>query len=313
MGTPLALGIDVGATKVAFAIVDANGAVLASHRMPTHAAGDNDLSTRFRTTVRAFLADASPVACVGIGSAGPIDRSAGTISPVNIAAWRDFAIVDAAQQLAGTPRIELIGDAQAMAFGEFAFGAGRGSRNMLGVVVSTGIGGGLVLDGALHLGSSVNAGFIGHIIHAVDGDPCACGGRGCVEAYASGPSMTTWAAAHGCAAPAERFEDIALAAHHDDPVAQAAIERGMGALAHALATAAVLNDLDRIVVGGGVADAGNVIHEPLQRAFADAMRHAPFIVANALHWSALGAQAGVIGAATFALRRAFPELVPTPT
>ena len=147
---------------------------------------------------RTFDAAGGAVAGVGISSAGPIHLTDGTISPVNIPAWRGiFPVHD---RVAAA----VLGSARAtgwrrlcMALGEHWRGAGRGAPFMLGMVVSTGIGGGLVLDGMPYDGRTGNAGHVGHMIVDVDGPPCGCGARGCVESIASGPHMAAWACEHG--------------------------------------------------------------------------------------------------------------------
>ncbi|WP_219467003.1 ROK family protein [Nonomuraea rhizosphaerae] len=187
------LAIDIGGTKLAAALVDEAGSVLRSATRPTP-----------RTEVMAALADLigevtaegpTPLAA-GIGCAGPLDLAAGTVSPVNMPSWRGFPLRDEVARLSGLPTV-LAGDAQCMALGEHWLGAGRGSSALLGIVVSTGIGGGLVIDGVPLLGPNGNAGHVGHMSIDPYGERCECGGRGCVERYASGPNLARWALANG--------------------------------------------------------------------------------------------------------------------
>ncbi|HEX4811389.1 MAG TPA: ROK family protein [Nonomuraea sp.] len=191
--TTCVLAIDIGGTKLAAALVDEAGAILRSATRPTP-------RTEIMPALTALIAEVTeeapaPIA-VGIGCAGPIDLAAGTVSPVNIPRWRGFPLRAEVRRLTGLPTM-LAGDAQCFALGEHWLGAGRGCPSLLGIVVSTGIGGGLVIDGAPLLGPSGNAGHVGHMSIDLYGERCECGGRGCVERYSSGPSMTRWALENG--------------------------------------------------------------------------------------------------------------------
>ena len=140
---------------------------------------------------------------------------------------------------------------------------------MLGMVVSTGVGGGLVLDGAPYDGRTGNAGHVGHVVVEPDGAPCTCGGRGCVETIASGPHMAQWAREHGWDAPAEAdAKELADAANAGDPVAVRAFRRGAAAVAAMIASVGAVCDLDLVVVGGGVAKSGALLFDPLREALA---------------------------------------------
>lgn len=187
------LAIDIGGTKLAAALVDEAGSVLRSATRPTP-------RTEVMAALTALIADVTvdgpPPLAVGIGCAGPLDLAEGTVSPVNMPSWRGFPLRDEVQALTGLPTV-LAGDAQCFALGEHWLGAGQGSRALLGIVVSTGIGGGLVIDGAPILGPTGNAGHVGHMSVDPYGERCECGGRGCVERYASGPNMARWATENG--------------------------------------------------------------------------------------------------------------------
>lgn len=174
---------------------------------------------------------------------------------------------------------------------------------MLGIVVSTGIGGGLVLDGRAYPGPTGNAGHIGHVPTDVAAVPCACGAVGCVEAIASGPSMVAWAREHGWQGSDART--LAEDARDGVPVALAAFDRGADALACGIVSAAALTDLDLAVIGGGVAAAGPVLFEPL-RAHVTRRAALGFVRRLRVVPGELGRDAGLIGAA----RCAF--LAPTP-
>ena len=298
------LALDIGGTKIAAGIVDANGQVLHQNRQPTPHSDDPDQvwAAAERTIAEALAAGGGPVIGVGISSAGPIHLPDGTISPVNIAAWRGFPVRDrVAGAVPGVP-VRLAGDGLCMALGEHWRGAGRGAAFMLGMVVSTGVGGGLVLDGVPYDGRTGNAGHVGHMIVDVDGPPCVCGARGCVEAIASGPHLVAWAREQGWAGTDAKA--LAEAAAAGDSIALRAFRRGARAVAAMIASVAAVCDLDLAVIGGGVANAGPVLFDPLREALAD---YAALDFSRGLRVlpAELGGDAGLVGAA--ALLRPIPD------
>ncbi|KAA0118474.1 ROK family protein [Mycolicibacterium sp. P9-22] len=286
------LALDIGGTKIAAGIVDDAGTVLQRFQQPTprdSAEAAWQVTAQLIGQARAV----TPVRAVGIASAGPVALGAGTVSPVNITVWQDFPIVDRVAELTGLP-VRLGGDGLCMALGEHWCGAGRGAQFLLGMVVSTGIGGGLVLDGAPYDGRTGNAGHVGHVVADVDGELCVCGGHGCVETIASGPRMTRWAQQQGWTGADAK--ELAAAAEAADAVALAAFRRGTTALAAVIASTAAVCDLDLVVVGGGVAKAGEVLFGPLRAALT---RYAglTFIRDLRVVSADLGGDAGLVGAA----------------
>ena len=249
-----------------------------------------------------MIADAGTIAggairAVGIACAGPIDLAAGTVSPINIAGWRGFPLRDRVAAAVPDVPVRLAGDGVCMALGEHWRGAGRGVDFLLGMVVSTGVGGGLVLDGVPYHGRTGNAGHVGHVVVELDGQPCSCGGRGCVETVAAGPWMTRWAMANGWAAPPGADAAVlADAAAAGDPVAVRAFHRGATALAAMIASVGAVCDLDRVVIGGGVAKSGRTLFDPLNAALAG-YTGLSFIRDLRVVPAALGGDAGLIGAA----------------
>lgn len=290
------LVLDIGGTKIAAGLVDANGQLLQQNRRPTPRADDPDQvwAAAEQAIAEAFDAAGGAVAGVGISSAGPIHLTDGTISPVNIPAWRGFPVRDrVAAAVPGVP-VQLAGDGLCMALGEHWRGAGQGAPFMLGMVVSTGIGGGLVLDGMPYDGRTGNAGHVGHMIVDVDGPPCGCGARGCVESIASGPHMAAWAREHGWSGDdAKALADSAAAG---DPIAVEAFRRGTRAIAAMIASVGAVCDLDLVVVGGGVANAGPILFDPLREALRD-YAALDFIKGLQVKPAELGGDAGLIGAA----------------
>ena len=305
MDQEVVLAADIGGTKMAAGLVGADGHVLRHAEVPTPAGGP-DLRAALHGVIESVVDGTRPRA-VGVACAGPVDPPRGMVSPVNISAWRDFPLVDLVREAVPGVPVELVGDAIAAAVGEHWLGAGRGSAAMLGIVVSTGVGGGLVLGGAAYPGPSGNAGHIGHTVVDPAGPACACGAAGCVEAYASGPSMVRWARSRGWAGPDARALTAAAAA--GDAVAVAAFDRGSRALARGIVATATLCDVDRVVIGGGVAAAGPVLFEPLRGHLAG-VAALDFVRRVTVERSTLGRHGGLLGAARMALLAAEPTRAP---
>jgi glucokinase len=237
----------------------------------------------------------------------------GEVSPLNMPGWRGFPLrARLAARFPDVP-VRIHNDAICVAIAEHWRGAGRGSDNMLGMVVSTGVGGGLILGGRLIDGGTGNAGHVGHVIVDPDGPPCGCGGHGCLEAVARGPGLAGWALAQGwtpgAAAPPQGLyaeasqatgRQLAADAAAGDPVAVAAMTRAGRALGVAIASATHLCDLDVVTIGGGLSQAGPLIFEPLE----DALReHARMEFATRVRVvpAELGQDAGLVGAAALIL------------
>ncbi|MGW4824268.1 ROK family protein [Streptomyces sp. NPDC004227] len=306
MHTDLVAALDIGGTKIAGALVDGRGGILVRAQRPTPAQEDGDTVMRAVEEVLGELG-ASPLwgraTALGIGSAGPVDASAGTVSPVNVPGWRGYPLVERARAAAGGLPVELIGDGVAITAAEHWQGAARGHDNALCMVVSTGVGGGLVLDGRLHPGPTGNSGHIGHISVDLDGDPCPCGSRGCVERIASGPNIARRALDHGWRPGPDGDTSaaaVAAAARAGDPVAVASFARAARALAAGIAATATLVEIDIAVIGGGVAKAGDVLLTPLRRALAD-YATLSFVRRLTVAPAQMGTDAGLVGAAAAAL------------
>lgn len=305
------LAIDVGGTKIAVALVDAAGQLRAETVAPTVASTDPEavFAAAADAVVAAALAAPGPgVLRVGIGSAGPIDGPRGTVSPVNIAAWRDFPIAAHVERVlaerAGVRAdVALAGDGHCFALGEHWLGAGRDVDSMVGLVLSTGVGGGAVLGNRLFAGTSGNSVHLGHISVNAWGARCVCGGHGCVEMYARGPALVAAAQSRGWQGADARA--LTAAARAGDPVAVSVIDDGMRALAAGIASTATQLDVSTFVLGGGVAKAGAVIFEPLQRHLRD-FATLGFVTGLEVRSAVLG-NAGLLGAAALAFSRPVQE------
>ncbi len=255
--TDYALAVDLGGTKVEAALVDASGQLLAGsrHRRPTGASSTSQqLAASVTEAVKAALESASgpgvALLGAGIGSAGPIAGRTGNVSPLNLAAWRDYPLGElVADLLPVSLPVTLRMDGICIALAEVWVGAAQGESNVMGMIVSTGVGGGLILDGRTIAGPSGNAGHIGHVQVAGFDDRCACGARGCLEAIASGPRTVAWAQSQGWRGATG--EELAAASTAGDATARAAIERSATAVGRAIASASALVDLDVVAIGGG--------------------------------------------------------------
>lgn len=308
MQTDLVAALDIGGTKIAGALVDGRGRILVRAQRATPAREDGETVMRAVEEVLGELAASSlwsGARAVGIGSAGPVDASAGTVSPVNVPGWRGFPLVARVRAVTGGLPVELIGDGVAITAAEHWQGAARGHDNALCMVVSTGVGGGLVLNGQLHPGPTGNAGHIGHISVDLDGDLCPCGSRGCVERIASGPNIARRALEGGWRPGPDGDTSaaaVAAAARAGDPVALASFERAAQALAAGIAATATLVEMDIAVVGGGVAKAGDVLLAPLRAALKN-YATLSFVQQLTVAPAQMGTDAGLVGAAAAALTR----------
>ena len=293
-----ALGIDVGATKVALATVTEDYCVKQKQEVATQASSGQELWQHIEQVATKFIEkEPGNLVGIGIGSAGPLDMQAGTLSPVNIPIWRKFPIIDLAQKIAPGVSVVLHGDALALAHAEFRLGAGQGLTNMLGMVVSTGIGGGLILNGQVFPGESGNSCFIGHHSINFNGRPCACGRKGCLEAYASGPQMVAIAHENGWQSEANSFVELANAARAGDPAALDAISQGTHALAVGIINFIGTLDINHVIIGGGVAEAGDIFWKPLHQHVAQESKAIGFLEKIELKKAKLDRDAGVLGAA----------------
>ena len=304
-----ALAIDVGGTKLAAAVVEPGGRVVTWAQVPTpRNLGSEPLWRTLEALVDRVVEEAgvrSPgdLAGVGAGCGGPMEWPAGVVSPLNIPAWRSFPLRARLQKRFDGLPVRVHNDAICLVAGEHWRGAGRGQHNVLGMVVSTGVGGGLILDSRVIEGASGNAGHIGHVVvDPEDGPECLCGGRGCLEAIARGPALVAWAQREGWRpgqpdATAKDLADDGAAGH---PVGLAAMRRAGRALGIAISSATHLCDLEVAAIGGGLSQAGALLFEPLEESL---HAHAKLRFARRLRVvpAALGQSAGLVGAAALIL------------
>lgn len=305
-----AIGIDVGGTKTIAVRASVRGRVFARETRPTPA---DDVDATLSTIVEVARAvRTSRVVAAGMGAAGLVEHPEGRMRFAPNLAWRELPLRQHLHEALGVP-VVVDNDATAAAWGEFRFGAGRVHRHMLFVGVGTGIGGGIVADGRLARGAHGFAGEIGHIVVEPEGPPCGCGNNGCLEQVASGHALLRAARKAARRSPDSAIGRLAGADadRATGSVVTTAAREGdteaIGILAevgHRLGVgiAGLVNVLDPevVVVGGGVADAGELLLGPARSAFARALEGAGFRPPVPLLAAELGNDAGAVGAAALA-------------
>lgn len=306
----VALGLDLGGTKVESALVDSSGAVIAASRFraPTGSTATSaGLEAAVKTVIAASLAaipDDAELIGVGVGSAGPISVGNGLVSPLNLAVWRDYPFRQLVVDLVPDVPVVLRMDGQCITLAEHWVGAGVGVDNLMGMIVSTGIGGGLILRGMTVSGPTGNAGHIGHVEVGGFDDPCLCGGTGCVEGIASGPRTVAWARRQGWTG--STGEELSAAYAAGDEIARAAVARSGRAIGQAIASATALVDLEVVAIGGGFSRVTPDLFDYIRAAIAERVQFG-FVTKVRVVPSALSDEGPLIGAAALIHRS---ELVP---
>lgn len=310
----LTVGVDVGGTKVLGGVVDASGKVLATSRRDTPREGGLEL-TKTIAAVALELMQEHSITAVGVSAAGFVssDRKTMLATP-NIADWNGVQLEVELTKLIGLP-VVIENDANAAAWGEAKFGAGRNQAHMMMLTIGTGVGGGIVVNNELYRGAFGIAAEFGHLRVVPEGHLCGCGARGCFEQYASGSALRRHAREAISASPdlARNLlargdgtidgltgQAITDAAREGDAVALAAFQTTAQYLGAGIASLAVLLDPSCVVIGGGVIDAGEILLAPTREAMKRYMPFAgkhpyPEIVA-----AELGNEAGLVGVADLA-------------
>jgi glucokinase len=310
----LTVGVDVGGTKVLGGVVDATGKVLATSRRDTPREGGSEL-TKTIAAVALELMQEHSITAVGVSAAGFVssDRKTMLATP-NIADWNGVQLEVELTKLIGLP-VVIENDANAAAWGEAKFGAGRNQAHMMMLTIGTGVGGGIVVNNELYRGAFGIAAEFGHLRVVPEGHLCGCGARGCFEQYASGSALRRHAREAISASPdlARNLlargdgtidgltgQAITDAAREGDAVALAAFQTTAQYLGAGIASLAVLLDPSCVVIGGGVIDAGEILLAPTREAMKRYMPFAgkhpyPEIVA-----AELGNEAGLVGVADLA-------------
>ena len=306
-------GIDIGGTKIAGAVVAADGTILATHRVVSPATDPSAMERAAADLVRTLAAE-HPVVAVGVGAAGYIDEARATVRFAPNIAWRNERLGPDLARLTGLP-VVVENDANAAAWGEFRFGAGHDVDDQLMVTVGTGVGGGVILGGTLLRGAFGIAAEIGHLCVVPEGRQCGCGNLGCLEQYASGTALVrnSQAAARGRSLLAAEILEraggdptaitgpmVTEAAKDGDRFAIEQLEEIGRWLGHGIASLTAVLDPAVVVLGGGVSAAGDLLLDPVREAFRSELTGRGYRPEAEIRIARLGDDAGVIGAADLA-------------
>ena len=310
--SPHGIGVDIGGTKIAAGLVASDGHIVRADSEPTpdDATG---IAAVVATLVERLLASDVDVGGIGIGAAGFIDVDRATVTFAPNIDWIDEPLAEAVGKLVDLP-VVVENDANAAAWGEYRFGAGEDTDDLLFVTVGTGVGGGIVHRGMVVRGGFGAAAEIGHIRMVPDGRLCGCGQRGCLEQYASGRALVRDARSRAESDDPQAAPLLAVAgdveaitgqmvtglARQGDPMCVDLLRDVGQWLGEGLATLAAVLDLSVIAIGGGVSDAGDLLLESVRRAFEEHLPAREHRRIAELRLAALGNEAGIIGAADLA-------------
>ena len=307
------IGIDVGGTNVKIALVDDKGKIIYSNSVPTYAQMGyeytvNNIKQAIRDLMKETNTKPSDIQGIGFDFPGQVDYKTGVVKLApNIPGWVNVPIAKMIEDEFHIPtRID--NDVRCAALGELKFGAGKGCENFVCITVGTGIGSGLVINGKLVRGAANAAGEIGHIkLQMHDGPICGCGDTGCLEAFASGPSIVAMAQEYLKSGKSTKFREmagvdgeitpyiVAKAAEAGDPVAKRIFEKTGYYIGMGLVSVINLLNPEKVIIGGGVAEAGDLLLEPIRKTIKE---RAMVIAGSSVEIvpAELGNSAGVIGA-----------------
>jgi glucokinase len=306
------IGIDLGGTKINGALADLEGKVLSKFTMPTNASeGEQAVLGRIVKVIETVIEKANKtveeIKTIGIGSPGPLDAKAGIIVTTPNLPFRNFQLVKPIIEKFNIPTF-LDNDANVAAIGEYMLGSGKGTTNMVYITVSTGIGGGAILDGRVYRGSTSNALEVGHMTIVPDGPRCNCGNKGCIEALASGTAIARQAReaiAAGLETSLSSLDvvtsyEVYKEAQSGDKVSKDILDKSFNYLGIAVANIITSFDPEMFVIGGGVSQMGDVLFDKVQqvvnkRCFKSMSENCRIVPAG------LGTDAGVMGAVALAL------------
>ena len=308
----LTIGVDIGGTKIAAGVVDEEGNILSTFKVPTPPTAEGIVDA-----IAAAVAGASEghdVEAVGIGAAGYVNRQRSTVYFAPNIDWRQEPLKDKVEARVGLP-VVVENDANAAAWGEYKFGAGKGHRNVICITLGTGLGGGIIIGNKLRRGHFGVAAEFGHIRMVPDGLLCGCGSQGCWEQYASGRALVRYAKQRANATPENaeillglgdgspegiEGKHISMAARQGDPVAVDSyreLARWAGA---GLADLASLFDPSAFIVGGGLSDEGELVLDPIRKSYRRWLVGGSWRPVADVLAARLGNEAGLVGAADLA-------------
>lgn len=306
------VGVDLGGTKISTALSDLEGKVISQTTIATDAQeGEIPVLNRIINSIEKVINEASvsydAIKGIGIGSPGPLDAKQGIIITTPNLPFKNFNLVKPISEKFGVP-VFLDNDANVAAIGEFMFGAGKGAENVVFFTVSTGVGGGAILNGKVYRGHTSNALEIGHMTVAPNGPRCNCGNVGCVEATSSGTAIAriaNEALVTKVETSLRKYDkvtsyEVFVEAEAGDPVAKEIIDNAMNYLGIAVANSVAIFDPEYVIIGGGVSKAGNVVFDTIRkvvdkRCFKSMAESVKIVPAG------LGTDAGLIGAVALAL------------
>jgi glucokinase len=306
------IGIDLGGTKISGAISNIQGEVLSQYTISTNAVeGDEAVLSRIIQVIDTVLKESgkeiSEISAIGIGSPGPLDAKKGVIIESANLPFRNFNLIAPITEKFNIPTF-LENDANVAALGEFMFGAGKGTQNMIYITVSTGIGGGAILNGKLYRGSTSNALEIGHTTVSPHGPKCNCGNHGCAEAFASGTAIAKRVKevlSEGVKTSLSNYSnptsyEVFREAEKGDEVAVNILNTSLEYLGICVSNTIVSFDPEMVVIGGGVSKGGDIVFDKVrevvrQRCLKSMAESCSILPAG------LGTDAGVMGAVALAI------------
>ena len=306
------IGIDVGGTNVKIALVDNDGKIIYSNTVPTYAQMGyeytvNNIKQAIRDLMKETNTDSKSIEAIGFDFPGQVDYKTGVVKLApNIPGWVNVPIAQMIEEEFHIPT-KIDNDVRCAALGEMKFGAGRGCENFVCITVGTGIGSGLEINGQLVRGAANAAGEIGHIkLQMNDGPICGCGDTGCLEAFASGPSIVAMAQEYLKGGKSTKYREmaadgeitpyiVAKAAEAGDPVAKRIFEIVGTYIGMGLVSVINLLNPEKVIIGGGVAEAGDLLLDPIRKTIKE---RAMVVAGNSVEIvrAELGNSAGVIGA-----------------
>ena len=304
------VGVDLGGTKIYTALVDLEGNIINEKIVETLAEeGEEAVAGRIINTIDSVIAgvDKDLIKAIGIGSPGPLDAKKGIIIETSNLPFKNFEIVNVLKERYDLPTY-LDNDANVATLGEFMFGAGKGTENMVFITASTGIGGGAVLNGKLFRGSTGNALEVGHMTVATEGPRCGCGNLGCAEALGSGTAIgkrAKEAVLSNVVTSLKNYENVTAKevfkeAANGDRVAENILNTSLTYLGIAVANTITNFDPEKVVVGGGVVNGGDIVIDTIKNVVEERCM-AAFVENCTIEKAVLGGKAGVLGAAALAI------------
>ena len=304
------VGVDLGGTKIYTALVDLEGNIIKEKTVETLAhEGEQAVMGRIVDTINYVIdgTDKDLIKSIGIGSPGPLDVKNGIIIENSNLPFKNFAIVKTIKETYDLPTY-LDNDANVATLGEFMFGAGKGTENMVFITASTGIGGGAVLNGKLFRGSTGNALEVGHMTVATEGPRCGCGNLGCAEALGSGTAIgkrAKEAVLSNVVTSLKNYENVTAKevfkeAANGDRVAKNILNTSLTYLGIAVDNTITNFDPEKVVVGGGVVNGGDIVIDTIRNVVEERCM-AAFVENCTIEKAVLGGKAGVLGAAALAI------------